>query len=85
MPKRLRNLFLSFHRHKEIGKAKAQVNQAEDQKDSTKVARPAIHSQPAIQPRRSSERFHPKDLWQTAYEQLDEKQQQILLRNRSSV
>lgn len=33
-----------------------------------------------IQQRRSSEIFQPKDLWQTAFNQLDDKQQQILLR-----
>ncbi|KAJ5503990.1 hypothetical protein N7463_006864 [Penicillium fimorum] len=77
MLKRLKNLFSSFHRHKEIGKA-------EDQKDSTNIVRPPTYSQPATQPLQSIKTFQPKDLWQTAYDQLDEKQQQILLRTQSS-
>jgi hypothetical protein len=84
MPKRLKNILSSIHRHKEIGKAEAQINQAEDQKDSPNIARPPTYSQPAIQPLQSIETFQPKDLWQTAYDQLDEKQQQILLLTQSS-
>ncbi|KAJ6063670.1 hypothetical protein N7499_012350 [Penicillium canescens] len=84
MPKRLKKLFPSFHRHKDVGKAEAQINQAEDQKDNTNIARPPTYSQPAIQLLQSIETFQPKDLWQAAYDQLDEKQQQILLRTQSS-
>jgi hypothetical protein len=60
------------------------MNQAEDQKDSTNIARPPTYSQPAIQPLQSIKPFQPKDLWQTAYDQLDETQQQSLLRTQSS-
>jgi hypothetical protein len=84
MPKRLKKLFPSFHKHKDIEKVEAQINQAEDQKDSTNIARPPTSSQPAIQLLQSIETFQPKDLWQAAYDQLDEKQQQILLRTQSS-
>ncbi|KAJ6013047.1 hypothetical protein N7522_003402 [Penicillium canescens] len=77
MPKRLKKLFPSFHRHKDVGKA-------EDQKDNTNIARPPTYSQPAIQLLQPIETFQPKDLWQAAYDQLDEKQQQILLRTQSS-
>ncbi|KAJ5902837.1 hypothetical protein N7495_003365 [Penicillium taxi] len=79
-------LFNSFHRHKEIGNAKSQINQAEDQKDSLKIAEPSTYSQPAIQsiPSTATETFQPKDLWQTAYDQLDEDLQQILLCTQSS-
>ena len=84
MPKRLKNLFPSFYRHTEIGKTEAHINQAEDQKNSTKNAGPSTYSQPAIQRLRSIETFEPQDLWQTAYGQLDEKQQQILSRTQSS-
>ncbi|KAJ5716464.1 hypothetical protein N7493_008375 [Penicillium malachiteum] len=83
MPERLKSFLSSLQRHKKIEKAEAQIKQAEDQKDST-VAKPATSGPPAIQPRQSFETFHPKDLWQTAYDRLDEKQQQILLRTESS-
>ncbi|KAJ5718775.1 hypothetical protein N7488_004421 [Penicillium malachiteum] len=84
MPERLKRLLSSLHRHKEIEKAQAHIKQAEDQKDSV-VAKPATYGPPAIQPRQSFETFHPIDLWQTAYDRLDKKQQQILLRTESSL
>ncbi|KAJ6024792.1 hypothetical protein N7540_005589 [Penicillium herquei] len=83
MPERLKSIWSSLQRHKKIKKAEAQIEQAEDRKDST-VAKPATYGPPAIQPRQSFETFHPKDLWQTAYDRLDETQQQILLRTESS-
>ncbi|KAK5797619.1 hypothetical protein VI817_003910 [Penicillium citrinum] len=84
MPKRLKTLLSSFHRSKEIGRAEIQINQAEDQKDTPNIAKPPTYSQPAIQPLQSLETFQPKDLWQTAYDQLDEKEQPVFLHTQYS-
>ena len=73
MPRHLRSFLSSFSRTKDLEKV-------EDQEGSTTVSKVTNHSQPVIQRRRSFEIFQPKDLWQTAFDQLDDKQQQNLLR-----
>ncbi|KAJ5275561.1 hypothetical protein N7505_004106 [Penicillium chrysogenum] len=78
MLKRLKRLSPSFRRRKEIGKAEAQINQTEDQRDSPNIARPPTYSEPVI------DTLQPKDLWEDAYNQLDKEQQQILLRTTNS-
>ena len=78
MLKRLKRLSPSFRRRKEIGKAEAQINKTEDQRDSPNIARPPTCSEPEI------DTLQPKDLWEDAYKQLDKEQQQILLRTTNS-
>ncbi|KAJ5633164.1 hypothetical protein N7490_009503 [Penicillium lividum] len=78
MPERLKNLRRIFRKHKKIGKEEADIDQAEDQRDSTANARPSTSSHTTIQPTHLIETFEPQDLWQAAYDQLDETQQQIL-------
>ncbi|KAJ6088704.1 hypothetical protein N7486_009965 [Penicillium sp. IBT 16267x] len=78
MPKRLKSLISSFHTQKETGKAEAPINPAEDQKNTTTNATRLISSQPAIQPGQPNEILQPRGLWQAAYDELDEKQRQIL-------
>jgi hypothetical protein len=84
MRERLKKIHRLLHKDKKTGKEKAGIDQAEDQRDSTTNAKPLTSSQAAIPPLKSIEISQPKDLWQTAYDQLDEKQQQILLRTQSS-
>ncbi|GCB21817.1 vegetative incompatibility protein HET-E-1 [Aspergillus awamori] len=79
MPRYFKHLFhRPFHKHGEISNRKTQTKQAKDDEKDITDTQSSTYSQPAPQPDRSTQIFQPQDLWEAAYNQLDERQRHIL-------
>ncbi|KAE8397387.1 hypothetical protein BDV37DRAFT_289476 [Aspergillus pseudonomiae] len=67
-----------FRRYKATGKVQSKENQEKVQDNTTNALLSTSSSQPTIRTTQSTEPFRPLDLWQTAYDQLDEEDQRVL-------
>ncbi|OOF90635.1 hypothetical protein ASPCADRAFT_519059 [Aspergillus carbonarius ITEM 5010] len=74
-----------FHRQKKTEKPTTENRLKETQEDPiTDIVQPVPH-RPADQPIQLTQLSQPRDLWQAAYDQLDETQRQILSLNKNSI
>jgi hypothetical protein len=74
-----------LHRPGKPENAQSQPNQTDVHADRTPVARTLAHaSQSSIAQSQFEKPFSPQDLWQVAFDQLDKKEQEILLQENGS-